>query len=86
LWGSVQAIKRPTLLEISGPLFMSYPVSNNVQYRLTKADDGTLITFRHSAFGLIQDEHRAGVKKGWAYIHANVRERAEALPAGSRVR
>src|SRR6201747_775051 len=32
LWGHVQAIKRPTLLEISGPLFMSYPVSNNVQY------------------------------------------------------
>ncbi len=25
-WGNVQAIKRPTLLEISGPLFMSYPV------------------------------------------------------------
>ena len=23
-WGHVQAIKRPTLLEISGPLFMSY--------------------------------------------------------------
>ena len=25
-WGNVQAIKRPTLLEITGPLFMSYPV------------------------------------------------------------
>ncbi|HTX75761.1 MAG TPA: hypothetical protein VMD29_06110, partial [Terracidiphilus sp.] len=25
-WGTVQAIKRPTLLEISGPLFMSYAV------------------------------------------------------------
>ena len=25
-WGHVQAIKRPTLLEITGPLFMSYPV------------------------------------------------------------
>ncbi len=23
-WGNVQAIKRPTLLELSGPLFMSY--------------------------------------------------------------
>src|ERR1700688_3138982 len=23
-WGTVQAIKRPTLLEITGPLFMSY--------------------------------------------------------------
>ena len=25
-WGHVQSIKRPTLLEISGPLFMSYAV------------------------------------------------------------
>src|ERR1700733_1522711 len=28
-WGNVQAIKRPELLEISGPLFMSNPVANN---------------------------------------------------------
>src|SRR5919109_105931 len=42
LWGHVQAIKRPTLLEIYGPLFMSYAIVNNVQYRLTKVDGGTL--------------------------------------------
>src|ERR1700686_600450 len=35
-WGVVQAIKRPTLLEISGPLFMSYPVVSNLQYRLSE--------------------------------------------------
>jgi hypothetical protein len=33
-WGHVQAIKRPTLLEITGPLFMSSPVVSIVQYRL----------------------------------------------------
>ena len=33
-WATVQAIKRPTLLEFSGPLLMSFPVANNVQYRL----------------------------------------------------
>src|SRR5947207_227105 len=38
-WGSVQAIKRPTLLEITGPLFMSYPVSSNVQYRLSQRSE-----------------------------------------------
>ena len=27
-WGHVQAIKRPTLLEFTGPMFMSYPVSS----------------------------------------------------------
>jgi hypothetical protein len=77
-WGSVQAIKRPGLLEIAGPLFMSYPVANNVQYRLSEEKGVTLIKFRHSGFGLITDEHRAGVVKGWAYIHENVRKRAEA--------
>ena len=39
-WGHVQAIKRPTLLEISGPLFASYPLLSNVQYRLFKTITG----------------------------------------------
>ena len=77
-WGHVQAIKRPTLLEISGPLFMSYPAVSNVQYRLTESDGGTLIKFRHAALGLIQDDHREGVSSGWSSIHARVRTRAEA--------
>jgi hypothetical protein len=76
-WGSVQAIKRPTLLEITGPLFMSYPVVSNMQYRLSQKDGGTLITFHHAALGLIQDQHRAGVTKGWAHMHERVRARAE---------
>src|ERR1700744_2425840 len=37
-WGSVQAIKAPSLLEISGPLFMSTPAVSNIQYRLTEED------------------------------------------------
>src|SRR6478672_3486456 len=78
LWGHVQAIRRPTLLEISGPLFMSYPVVSNVQYRLSEADGGTLIKFRHAALGLIQDDHRTGVTSGWGRVHARVRDRAEA--------
>lgn len=57
LWGHVQAMKRPTLLEITGPLFMSYPVVSSVQYRLKEINGGTLITFRHSALGFVK---RAG--------------------------
>ena len=76
-WGVVQAIKTPTLLEIAGPLFMSYPVANNVQYRFSEENGVTIIKFRHAGFGLITDEHKAGVVKGWAYIHENVRKRAE---------
>jgi Activator of Hsp90 ATPase homolog 1-like protein len=80
-WGVVQAIKRPTLLEITGPLFMSYPVVSNVQYRLSEVDGGTLIRFHHTALGLIQDDHRQGVNTGWTHIHNRVRQRAESSRA-----
>jgi Activator of Hsp90 ATPase homolog 1-like protein len=80
-WGHVQAIKRPTLLEISGPLIMSYPVANNLQYRLSESDGGTLIKFQHTAFGLIREGDRH-VSSGWSYTHARLKERVEALRAG----
>jgi hypothetical protein len=76
-WGLVQAIKRPTLLEITGPLFMSYAVASNMQYRLSESDGGTLIRFHHKAFGIIQDDHRQGVNKGWTHTLSRIRSRAE---------
>lgn len=76
-WAHVQAIKRPSLLEFAGPLMMSYAVSNNVQYRLSEADGVTVIKFRHTAFGLVTDEHRKGVGGGWGHINDRVRQRAE---------
>jgi hypothetical protein len=76
-WGTVQAIKKPSLLEISGPLFMSYPVVNNVQYRLSQDGDETVIKFCHAGFGLISDDHRKGVTTGWNSIHERIRKRAE---------
>ena len=80
-WGNVQAIKRNTLLEIAGPLFMSYPVANNMQYRLSEEGGETVIRFCHSGFGLIQEAHRKGVSTGWNHIHEQVRKRAEAKHA-----
>ncbi len=77
LWGHVQAMKKPTLLEFTGPLFMSYAVVSNVQYRLSEENGGTLIKFHHKAFGLIQEEHRQGTDRGWAHMLARIRERAE---------
>ena len=68
LWGHVQVIKPPTLLEIQGPMFMSYPVAGHVQFRLTEASGGTKVTVRHRAFGLIEDAHREGAVKGWQQI------------------
>jgi hypothetical protein len=77
LWGHVQAIKRPTLLEICGPLFASYPLVSNVQYRLTESNGGTLISFRHTALGFIQEEHKSGIGTGWASILERIRKHAE---------
>ena len=79
LWGFVQAIKRPTLLEITGPLFMSVPVVSNVQYRLKEADGGTLIMFRHSALGFVPDDYRQGLMKGWRPLFERIRKQAEGL-------
>jgi hypothetical protein len=81
LWGHVQSIKRPTLLEIVGPLFMSAPVANNVQYRLSEADGFTIIKFRHSGFGLIPEDHKRGVSTGWGHINEQIRRRAESAPS-----
>jgi hypothetical protein len=78
LWGHVQAIRRPTLLEITGPLMMSAPVASNVQYRLAEIDGGTLISFRHTAFGLIPDGYGEALHQGWTLLLENVRRRAEA--------
>jgi uncharacterized protein YndB with AHSA1/START domain len=77
LWGHVQAIKRPTLLEITGPLFMSFAVANNLQYRLSEEAGGTLIKFHHKAFGAIPEEHRSGMKEGWSHLNVRIKARAE---------
>jgi uncharacterized protein YndB with AHSA1/START domain len=77
-WGTVQAIKQPTLLEITGPLMVSAPVVSNVQYRLKEADGGTLITFRHTAFGPMPDGFGEGLQQGWNLLLQQVKKRAEA--------
>jgi uncharacterized protein YndB with AHSA1/START domain len=77
LWGHVQSIKRPTLLEITGPLFMSYPVVSNLLYRLKEVDDGTQITFRHTALGFIEEDHRKGLSAGWTPLLERVRREVE---------
>jgi len=76
-WGHVQAIKRPTLLEISGPLFMSDAVVSNVQYRLSEQDGGTLIKFHHIAMGIIPEGLKSGVGTGWQHLLDRVRKAAE---------
>lgn len=68
LWGHVQVLKPPVLIEISGPMFMSYPAINHLEFKLEKIAGGTNVTLRHRAIGMISDDHRAGVTEGWKGI------------------
>jgi len=77
LWGYVQAIKRPTLLEITGPLMMSFAVASNLQYRLKETDGGTLLTLRHTALGLFPDGYRDALSQGWPLLFDRIRRRVE---------
>ena len=77
LWGHVQVIKPPTLLEICGPLMMSYPAANHLQYRLQAGGSVTRLEFAHRALGLILPEHRDGMPEGWQHWLERIRELAQ---------
>jgi hypothetical protein len=68
LWGHVQVIKPPVLLELSGPMFMSYPALNHLEVKLEQQAGGTHLVLRHRAIGLIDPAHRQGVTHGWSQI------------------
>ena len=77
LWGHVQVIKPPNLLEIIGPMPMSYPAINHIQYRLTAHGSGTVLKFTHQAMGAITRDHRDGMPKGWDFWLGRIRQLAE---------
>ena len=77
MWGHVQAIKAPELLEIYGPLFMSFPATSNVQYRLKADGNATILQFNHAAMGLIPDDISANVSTGWDNLLKHIRADAE---------
>ena len=78
LWAHVQAIKPPTLLELCGPLMMSFASANNLQYRLTAEGDVTRLVFHHRAMGTMPADYLAEMPEGWDYWLEQVSKRAEA--------
>jgi uncharacterized protein YndB with AHSA1/START domain len=74
-WGTVKAIRKPNLLEIYGPLMMSFPVASTLQYRLKVEGNETVITLRHTALGLFPEGFRDNVKEGWTDITRRVQSR-----------
>jgi hypothetical protein len=77
LWGFLQVIKPPTLLELSGPMFMSYPATNHVEVKIEPVDGGCRVVLRHRALGMIDPEHRKNVGTGWNHLLANVKKDSE---------
>ncbi|MEO7673932.1 MAG: SRPBCC domain-containing protein [Pyrinomonadaceae bacterium] len=68
LWGHVQVLKPPVLIEISGPMFMSYPAINHLEIKLEQVAGGTKLNLRHRAIGMIDPEHRANIGSGWGEL------------------
>ena len=77
LWGFVQVIKPPTLIEIQGPMFMSYAVAGHIQFRLTQISGGAELFLRHRALGMVEDDHREGVTHGWDHLLKDVKRLSE---------
>lgn len=77
LWGHVQVIKPGVLLELCGPMMMSFAATNHVQYKLTEDGKGTKMDLTHTAMGLIPDELAKGMTQGWGMISTAIREKSE---------
>jgi hypothetical protein len=77
LWGFVQVIKPPTLIEIHGPMFMSYAVAGHLQLRLTQISGGAELSLRHRVLGMVEDGHREGITHGWSYFLEGVKKLSE---------
>lgn len=78
LWGFVQVIKPPTLIEIHGPLFMSYAVAGHVQFRIEQIVGGAELELRHQVLGSVDEEHQLGMHEGWRSLLEKVKQTCEA--------
>jgi hypothetical protein len=78
LWAFVQSIKKPSLLELWGPLFISSGATSNLIYRLSEQGGQTRIVFKHTLVGPVPDEFRDNMPPGWTALHARVKRAAEA--------
>lgn len=84
LWGQVQVIKPPVLLELNGPMFMSYPALNHLEVKLEQRPGETRVNLRHRAIGFIDPAHRQGVTAGWRHILEAIAQ--ESLPCAGAQR
>ena len=82
LWGHVQVIKAPTLLVLTGPMPMSFPAMNHLQYRLKAEGNRTRLSLIHRGMGLIPQDFRDGMPEGWAHAVKRIKDVAEKKAKG----
>ena len=77
LWGFVQSIKPPTLIELYGPMFMSFAVASNLIIRVEAVPTGARVNLRHQILGQIPQGYRDGIEDGWARFVEDVKGRVQ---------
>src|SRR3954467_9010709 len=77
LWGHVQVIKPPKIIELYGQMMMSYAATNHAQYKLESEGKGTRLKFTHQSIGLIAADHRDGLTKGFQFWLERIRDLAQ---------
>lgn len=65
LWGHVQVIKPPTLIEVYGPLMISSAAISHVRWKVTPEGDAHRVTITHKIFGDFDPSIPQGVGQGW---------------------
>ncbi len=76
LWGHVQVIKPPTVLEIYGPLMISSAAISHVTYRVKSENGKNQLVITHKLFGDFDPKIPEMVGGGWQTIVDNIRNRA----------
>jgi hypothetical protein len=77
LWGHVQSIKPPNLIEIYGPMMLSFAVANNLIIRVEETPTGAKVTLRHQCLGQIPEDFGEGLDDGWNRMLSGAKTRAE---------
>jgi uncharacterized protein YndB with AHSA1/START domain len=77
LWAHVQVIKPPKLLELYGPMFMSFAAMSHATYRVKEAGNGSTLVFTYRAHGVFPKEYGEGVEEGWSGSIERIRSGAQ---------
>ena len=76
-WAHVQVIKPPKLLELYGPMFMSFAAMSHATYRVKEAGKSSTLVFTYRAHGVFPKEYGEGVEEGWGQSLARIKEVGE---------